>query len=173
MDSNGISGLRPKGPAPALEVRVIRKWVPKYRENELHFVFVDEEGMGIQAFVKGKNCKTLDSKLCLQTCYQIKGYGCTDPDNFTNTLTHPATMNLGNATVITSIPDNENIAKQYFELATRRRMEVQAKTEGIVDYIGLLQRRIEDKKTHDNRPYVVLSLKDCRYTIKNNLSFNF
>uniref|UniRef100_A0A251TN62 Putative nucleic acid-binding, OB-fold protein n=3 Tax=Helianthus annuus TaxID=4232 RepID=A0A251TN62_HELAN len=106
--------------------------------------------MGIQAFVKGKNCKTLDSKLCLQTCYQIKGYGCTDPDNFTNTLTHPATMNLGNATVITSIPDNENIPKQYFELATRRRMEVQAKTEGIVD-----------KKTHENRPYVVLSLKDC------------
>ncbi|KAJ0514784.1 putative nucleic acid-binding, replication factor A [Helianthus annuus] len=150
MDNNGISGLRPKGPAPALEVRVIRKWVPKYRENELHFVFVDEEGMGIQAFVKGKNCKTLDSKLCLQTCYQIKGYGCTDPDNFTNTLTHPATMNLGNATVITSIPDNENIPKQYFELATRRRMEVQAKTEGIVD-----------KKTHENRPYVVLSLKDC------------
>ncbi|MFS7946097.1 putative nucleic acid-binding protein [Helianthus anomalus] len=146
MDSNRISGLRPNGPAPALEVRVIRKWVPKYRENELRFVFVDEEGMGIQAFVKGKYCKTLDLKLCLQTCYEIKCYGCTEPDNFTNTLTHPAIMNLGNATVITSVPNNENIPKQFFDLATRRRAEFQAKTEGIVDYIRLLVRRIEDKK---------------------------
>ncbi|XP_035845102.1 uncharacterized protein LOC110934392 [Helianthus annuus] len=70
-------------------------------------------------------------------------------------------MNLGNATVITSIPDNENIPKQYFDLATRRRAEFQAKTEGVVDYIGLLVRRIEDKRTNANRPYVVLSFKDC------------
>ncbi|XP_021998729.1 uncharacterized protein LOC110895713 isoform X2 [Helianthus annuus] len=161
MDSNRISGLRPNGPTPALEERVIRKWVPKYRENELQFVFIDEEGMGIQAFVKGKYCKTLDSKLCLQICYEIKGYGCKEPDNFTNTLTHPAIMNLGNATVITSVLNNENIPKQFFDLATRRRAEFQAKTEGIVDYIGLLVRRIEDKKTNNNKPYVVLAFKDC------------
>ncbi|MFS7961567.1 hypothetical protein Hanom_Chr08g00716621 [Helianthus anomalus] len=134
MDSNGISGLRPNGPAPTLEVCVIRKWVPKYRENELHFVFVDEEVYMLSGFLFCERKKLQKSclKLCLQTCYQIKGYGCTEPGNFTNTLTHPAIMNLGNATVITSIPDNENIPKQYFDLATRGRAEFQAKLEGVV-----------------------------------------
>ncbi|KAI7749251.1 LOW QUALITY PROTEIN: hypothetical protein M8C21_030895, partial [Ambrosia artemisiifolia] len=39
----GHNNLRPGEAAPPLCIRVIRKWIPNNRENELHFLFVDRE----------------------------------------------------------------------------------------------------------------------------------
>ncbi|MFS7997992.1 putative nucleic acid-binding protein [Helianthus anomalus] len=163
MEEIRVSHLRSKGVAPPLQVRVMRKWIPAFRENETHYVLVDQEGFGIQAVVKGDERKHVEPKLDIQSCYKIEGYACIDPDDYTNTLSHPATMCIGSATTFTPIPDTMELPDLYFEFATRRKLELEAKKErGIIDYIGILQ-EIEDKTTKEGRPYVVLLLRDSRY----------
>ncbi|KAF5818604.1 putative nucleic acid-binding protein [Helianthus annuus] len=161
MEEIRISDLRPKGVAPPLQVHIMRKWIPAFRENETHYVLVDKEGFGIQAVVKGDQRKHVEPKLNIQSCYRIEGYACIDPDDYTNTLSHPATMCIGSASTFTPISETTDLPDLYFEFATRRKLEVEAKKDraATIDYIGVLQ-EIEDKTTKEGRPYVVLLLRD-------------
>jgi hypothetical protein len=43
MTSEAIESLQPEGPAIPLNIRVIRKWLPYWREQELCYLFVDNQ----------------------------------------------------------------------------------------------------------------------------------
>ncbi|KAJ0916955.1 putative nucleic acid-binding protein [Helianthus annuus] len=133
MEHPGVSELRPSKSAPTIHVRVLRSWVPDYMDNELHFLLVDQEGLEIQAVTKENDCTNVRSRLQIQGCYRISRYACVAVDNFTTVITHPAMIRLGSASVFTPIADTQELPTQYFDFATRRKMEIEAKTErGIV-----------------------------------------
>ncbi|MFS7936473.1 putative nucleic acid-binding protein [Helianthus anomalus] len=186
MEHPGVAELRPSKSAPAIHVRVLRSWVPDYRDNELHFLVVDQEGLGIQVVTKDDDCTNVRSRLQLQGCYEIKCYACIKVDDFTAVITHPAMIRLGTASVITPIADTAELPTQYFEFASKRKMELEAqKQKGIIgmiiiqlktfskrmfyawlntcfaDFIGVYL-KIEDKKSKADRPFVVLTLRDSR-----------
>ncbi|KAM0040611.1 hypothetical protein Hdeb2414_s0012g00396021 [Helianthus debilis subsp. tardiflorus] len=136
MEHPGVAELRPSKSAPAIHVRVLRSWVPDYRDNELHFLLVDQEGLRIQVVTKDNDCTNVRSRLQIQGCYEIKCYACVKVDDFTAVITHPAMI--------------------------RRRMELEAQKEkGIVDFIGVYL-KIEDKTSKADIPFVVLTLRDSR-----------
>ncbi|KAJ0891653.1 hypothetical protein HanPSC8_Chr09g0356561 [Helianthus annuus] len=67
-------------------------------------------------------------------------------------------IRLGSASVFTPIADTQELPTQYFEFATRRKMEIEAKKErGIVDFIRIYL-KLEEKTSKKGRPYVVLTL---------------
>ncbi|KAJ0545382.1 putative nucleic acid-binding, replication factor A [Helianthus annuus] len=160
MEHPGVSELRPSKSAPTIHVRVLRSWVPDYRDNELPFLLVDQEGLGIQAVTKENDCTNVRSRLQIQRCYEISRYACVAADDFTAVITHPAMIKLGSASVLTPIADTQEFPTQYFDFATRRKMEIEAKKErGIVDFIGIYL-KLEDKTSKKGRPYVVFTLRD-------------
>ncbi|KAK1407643.1 hypothetical protein QVD17_39264 [Tagetes erecta] len=152
--------LRPEGSTKPLEIRVIRRWNPPFRDNETCFLLVDKHCQGVQAIVKGKDQRYVEARLLPNTCYRLRGYACTAPDPYVNTLTHPTTLQIGAASTFEPIPDNEEFPRTYLEISSRQIMQqlCDRDTE-VVDYIGLLQ-RVEDKLTRAGRPYVSLLLTD-------------
>lgn len=58
---------------------------------------------------------TVDAKLEVNGCYQIKGYACTGADKNTTVLSKNVTIRMGAATSITDIGDKNDIPTNYFE----------------------------------------------------------
>jgi hypothetical protein len=42
MDEGRVAHLRPRGYGAPIVVRVLRKWLPPYRDTEFSYLFVDE-----------------------------------------------------------------------------------------------------------------------------------
>ena len=43
MEIGRVSSLRNGEATPPLEVRVLRKWIPNYRDTESHYLLVDKD----------------------------------------------------------------------------------------------------------------------------------
>ncbi|MFS7969565.1 hypothetical protein Hanom_Chr09g00810711 [Helianthus anomalus] len=85
-------------------------------------------GLGIQVVTKENDCTNVRSRLQIQGCY-----ACVAVDEFTAVITHPAMIRLESASVFTPITDTQELSTQYFDFATRRKKEIEAKKErGIV-----------------------------------------
>lgn len=84
---------------------------------------------------KDDNRSVIEPKLLLDCCYRLESYACIEPDNYTNTLVHPALIIFGSATQITPVPDCPDIQKHYFEIATRHMAETKVSFEGIIGNI--------------------------------------
>ncbi|KAI7731575.1 LOW QUALITY PROTEIN: hypothetical protein M8C21_014370, partial [Ambrosia artemisiifolia] len=155
MDNTGIFTLRAKGQTPPLDIRVIWEWVPENRENEYHFLLVDSQGDAIQAMVKGDERDDVKSKLKLGSCYNL------DADEYASDVSHPAMLRVGRASIFTPLPDKEDIQKEYYEFAERKRLDIQLKkTRGVVDYIGILQ-DTRHGTTKDQKLNIIMTIIDC------------
>ncbi|KAK1411181.1 hypothetical protein QVD17_37727 [Tagetes erecta] len=123
MEVGNLAMLIPKGDTPTLKVRLLRKWNPAGRRTETCFLFVDNEGTAIQGLPKGTEQMIVENRIRLGSCYQIQKYACRAADNYCNTLTHSTHLYFGSATRFTPIADTDEIPREYYDLASRERME--------------------------------------------------
>ncbi|KAK1414464.1 hypothetical protein QVD17_30208 [Tagetes erecta] len=161
MEDIEIASLAFGSAAIPLNVRVLRKWKPSGRHNEICCLFVDKQGVAIQAVATNSEIRHVDNSLSVGSCYTIDNYGCAKVDPFTNVLNHCTHLSIGMSSSFNPIPDTNEIPREYFDFASRSRMlSVCDKEYQVIDYIGYVQ-KIEHFQTKEKRPYVVISIRDC------------
>ncbi|KAK1411421.1 hypothetical protein QVD17_37970 [Tagetes erecta] len=123
MEKYDFSHVTNGGRAYPLKVRLIRKWNPSFRAHETCFLFVDTQGYAIQGNASGSEQKPVEEIIVVGSCYLLTRYGHGNPDKHSNILTHSCNLVLGRATRFEPIADDEELPREFYDIANRNRME--------------------------------------------------
>ncbi|PWA57673.1 nucleic acid-binding, OB-fold protein [Artemisia annua] len=115
-----IMNLKPEDLGKPLDLKVYRKWIskniPDPSPTGICFMLLDKQGGAIQATGQLPDMRQLDTRLQLDGCYRIQGYGCKRTDNWQRTLDNKVTLLFGRYTQAAPIQD-EGFPKHYFNFA--------------------------------------------------------
>ncbi|KAL3627816.1 hypothetical protein CASFOL_028231 [Castilleja foliolosa] len=106
MQKNGI-----------IEIRVIKKWISKGKNEELCYQFVDAYGDGIEATADVKHIEHFDSVIKLESCYKLSGYIATGAWTYMATVDHPASLVIRQKARFDPAPEL-SLPTVYFNFAT-------------------------------------------------------
>ncbi|MFS7902691.1 putative nucleic acid-binding, replication factor A [Helianthus anomalus] len=140
----GIAAIRPHDNAEPLQIRVIRKWIPFGKRQELCYLFVDINGDAIEAIADLNHQSHFESCITLESCYTITDYLSDTARSYMNVVPHTTCIRLGLRTSFREIDDNA-IPHYYFNFVNYDRLRPRINnnlllTESILytDYIGRL-----------------------------------
>ncbi|KAL4590018.1 hypothetical protein LXL04_002936 [Taraxacum kok-saghyz] len=105
-----------------LHIRILRKWTPFYRKEETWFFAVDKFGDAVLILGEKPNQRFVESKLHLFSCFEIEDYTCSETRGYMKIIMNPIHLNLGMASKILPIPENEDIPKYWFCFASMERL---------------------------------------------------
>jgi hypothetical protein len=156
MYGNNIASLRPEGRCPPLEVRLIRRWFPRWRLKEACYLFVDAhvwtiinkiffykhsyhiplhewiQGDAIQATGIRSHLRIVDNSLHLQRCYRISGYACTATGNYRNVIAKNTLLRIGPGLKVENVTDEESIPRNYFEFSSYENLATRSTQEDLL-----------------------------------------
>ncbi|PWA74085.1 hypothetical protein CTI12_AA254430 [Artemisia annua] len=139
-----IMKLKPSDLGKPLDLKVYRKWIskniPDPSPTGICFMLLDKKGGAIQAAGQLPDMRQLDTRLQLDGCYRIQGYGCKRTDNWQRTLDNDVTLLFGRYTQVAPIQD-DGFPKHYFSFAAYNEVCRRADTREpiLTDYIGILR----------------------------------
>ncbi|PWA35704.1 nucleic acid-binding, OB-fold protein [Artemisia annua] len=139
-----IMNLKPSDLGKPLDLKVYRKWIskniPDPSPTGICFMLLDKKGGAIQAMGQLPDMRQLDTRLQLDGCYRIQGYGCKRTDNWQRTLDNRVTLLFGRYTQAAPIQD-EGFPKHYFSFAAYNEVCHRADTREpiLTDYIGMIR----------------------------------
>ncbi|PWA34426.1 nucleic acid-binding, OB-fold protein [Artemisia annua] len=115
-----IMNLKPGDLGKPLDLKVYRKWIskniPDPSPTGICFMLIDKKGGAIQATGQLPDMRQLDTRLQVDGCYRIQGYGCKRTDNWQRTLDNKVTLLFGRYTQVAPIQD-EGFPQHYFSFA--------------------------------------------------------
>ncbi|PWA35435.1 nucleic acid-binding, OB-fold protein [Artemisia annua] len=139
-----LMNLKPQDFGKPLDLKVYRKWIskniPDPSPTGISFILLDKKGGAIQANGQLPDMRQLDSRLQLDACYRIQGYGCKRTDNWQRTLDNKITLLFGRFTQAAPIQD-EGFPKHYFNFAAYNEVCHRADTREpiLTDYVGIIR----------------------------------
>ncbi|PWA68283.1 nucleic acid-binding, OB-fold protein [Artemisia annua] len=139
-----IMNLKPEDLGKPLDLKVYRKWIskniPDPSPTGICFMLLDKQGGAIQASGQLPDMRQLDTRLQLDGCYRIQGYGCKRTDNWQRTLDNKVTLLFERYTQVAPIQD-EGFQKHYFSFAAYNEVCRRADTREpiLTDYIGMIR----------------------------------
>ncbi|PWA73350.1 DNA binding protein [Artemisia annua] len=139
-----IMNLKPEDLGKPLDLKVYRKWIskniPDPSPTGICFMLLDKQGGAIQANGQLPDMRQLDTRLQVDGCYRIQGYGCKRTDNWQRTLDNKVTLLFGRYTQAAPIQD-EGFPKHYFNFAAYNEVCQRADTREpiLTDYIGMIR----------------------------------
>lgn len=150
QEETDLANLTPADLAKPLRVKVYRKWfsrnVPDPNPTGLCYMLLDKKGGAIQANIQLWDMKLFETKLDINTCYHIEGYGCKRTEHWQQTVNNNLTLLFGKYTKITQIEDN-GFPHHYFSFVSYNEVASRTETRDAVltDYIGII-RTVSDIK---------------------------
>ncbi|PWA97527.1 nucleic acid-binding, OB-fold protein [Artemisia annua] len=139
-----IMNLKPEDFGKPLDLKVYRKWIskniPDPSPTGISFILLDKKGGAIQASGQLPDMRQLDTRLQLDMCYRIQGYGCKRTDNWQRTLENKITLLFGRFTQAAPIQD-EGFPSHYFNFAAYNEVCRRADTREpiLTDYVGIIR----------------------------------
>ncbi|KAL4564069.1 hypothetical protein LXL04_028119 [Taraxacum kok-saghyz] len=122
IEATRISDLGYGCAGDSLHIRILRKWTPFYRKEETWFFAVDKFGDAVLILGEKPNQRLVESKLDLFSCFEIEDYTCSETRGYMKIIMNPIHLNLGMASKILPIPENEDIPKYWFCFASMERL---------------------------------------------------
>ncbi|KAL4579250.1 hypothetical protein LXL04_015388 [Taraxacum kok-saghyz] len=142
-----ISDLTSGCAGEKLEIRILRRWVPRFRSYEMWYVGVDKFGDCIQILSFNNSQGFADSKFKLQGCYSIETYTCTETERHQRLFPNPLNINVGRVSKILELNDDKAIPTYWFSFATLDLLQASIdRNDQFPDVIGYF-RRCESLKT--------------------------
>ncbi|KAJ0781201.1 putative replication protein A, OB [Helianthus annuus] len=133
-----ISAIRPHDSAEPIQIRVIRKWIPFGKRQELCYLFVDINGDAIEAIADLNHQSHFESRITLESCYTITDYLSDTARSYMNVVPHTSCIRLGLRTSFREIDDNA-IPHYYFNFVNYDRLRPRINNNLLLtDYIGRL-----------------------------------
>ncbi|PWA53954.1 nucleic acid-binding, OB-fold protein [Artemisia annua] len=139
-----VMNFKPEDFGKPLDLKVYRKWISKNipypNPMGICFILLDKKGGVIQASGQLPDMRQLDTKLQLDACYRIQGYGCKRTDNWQRTLDNKITLLFGRFTQAAPIQD-EGFPEHYFNFTPYNEVCRRADTREpiLTDYVGILR----------------------------------
>ncbi|KAD4888565.1 hypothetical protein E3N88_20638 [Mikania micrantha] len=159
MEIKEIALLRPRDASAPIEVRVIRKWNPLFRDNETCFLLVDRYGEAIVAIAHKEERRYVEPKLTVLSCYKIEDYVCVPANSYVNIINHTVALRIGAAASIEKLVDKETLPRLYFEFCPYENIDALLESsQHLIDYIGLITARNYKTKPNTGEPYLRLTL---------------
>ncbi|KAL7598499.1 hypothetical protein Lser_V15G23393 [Lactuca serriola] len=138
-----ISDLKFGATGGPLEVRILRKWIPHFRQYETWFMAIDKHGDCIQILGQKVNQTYVESKLQVSKCYKIQNYACCAVEEYQKILNRNIYLSVGTASQIEQIDTKNHLPAFHFNFRTREQLQMLAdQIEEFLDFIGSRQTSI-------------------------------
>ncbi|KAL3620361.1 hypothetical protein CASFOL_035273 [Castilleja foliolosa] len=122
-----------------IEIRVLKKWISKGKNEELCYQFVDACGDCIEATANVKDIEHFDSNIQLLSCYKVSGYIAIGCRTYMATVDHSASLVIGKKAKFDPAHDL-SIPDVYFNFATYDALKNRLKNARLLtDYIGRVE----------------------------------
>ncbi|KAD4384908.1 hypothetical protein E3N88_25076 [Mikania micrantha] len=95
MHQKQISDIQPGDTSTPLNVRVIRKWRPHSKNNEMCYLFVDIHGDAIEAIIDSNEENYFDNIITVHSCYTITKYLCIPSRTYMAVVPHTTSLKIG------------------------------------------------------------------------------
>ncbi|KAL8205904.1 hypothetical protein R6Q57_009455 [Mikania cordata] len=95
MHPKSIYDIKPGDTSITLEVRVIKKWRPHNKNQDICYLFVDIHGDAIEAVVDSKKDNYFDTIITIQSCYTITKYLCIPSRTYMAVVPHQRSPKIG------------------------------------------------------------------------------
>ncbi|KAD4178868.1 hypothetical protein E3N88_27459 [Mikania micrantha] len=95
MHQKQISDIQPGDTSTPLNVRVIRKWRPHSKNNEMCYLFVDIHGDAIEAIIDSNEENYFHNIITVHSCYTITKYLCIPSRTYMAVVPHTTSLKIG------------------------------------------------------------------------------
>ncbi|KAL3642121.1 hypothetical protein CASFOL_012936 [Castilleja foliolosa] len=165
VNNKKVRDIRESEEPETIEIRVIKKWIQKSKNEELCYQFVDAYGDCIEATANVKQIEHFDSIIQLMSCYKVSGCIATSCRTYMATVDHVASLVIGKKARFDPAPDL-SIPDVYFNFATYDALKNRVKNARLLtDYIG----RVETNSLRTTRSEKTLRKILIRDEMKNDL----
>ncbi|KAL4590784.1 hypothetical protein LXL04_003727 [Taraxacum kok-saghyz] len=101
-----------------INVRILRRWAPRFRPNEMWFLAVDQFSDAIQILSIDDGGGFGGCKFQLNRCYSLDAYTCTEADKYQRFIKNPIYITVGRASKINQVPDSDELPSFWFSFAS-------------------------------------------------------
>ncbi|KAL4590696.1 hypothetical protein LXL04_003637 [Taraxacum kok-saghyz] len=148
-----------------LNVRILRRWAPRFRPNEMWFLAVDQFSDAIQILSIDDGGGFGNSKFQLNRCYMLDAYICTEADKYQRFIKNNIYITVGRASNICQVPDCDALPTFWFSFASIAYLESLMDSDAdCPDVIGYFN-GCEKLSTKNNDAFVKLDLIHERFCI--------
>ncbi|KAK9053886.1 hypothetical protein SSX86_024961 [Deinandra increscens subsp. villosa] len=167
MDVVALDNLSEETTQQAIEVRVLRRWSTRLKQNGTSYIVVDRNADAIQISTLPEYKDASNEELEILHCYKFSRFICSKPASYLRSVSHPLGIIFRPAVIVEPIEDSRIYPKYYFEFTSFRDLTPSTPTKEIItDYIGTLEEIVEGT-TATRDPFLRLSLRDSRgHTIR-------
>ncbi|KAF5790424.1 hypothetical protein HanXRQr2_Chr09g0383081 [Helianthus annuus] len=143
MPPKRVSHVRPEDPPEPLEVRVLKRWIPYFKNKEkmidLCYLLVDIHGDAIEAVADVTKVEYFDSLINVQHCYTVDKYVSSPQRQYMPSAPHVASLKIRKKATFTPLLDKD-IPTYYYNFATYDDLAPRMKPPKLLtDYIGRVE----------------------------------
>ncbi|XP_035844710.1 uncharacterized protein LOC110938089 isoform X3 [Helianthus annuus] len=121
MPPKRVSQVKPEDPPEPLEVRVLKRWIPYFKNKEkmldLCYLLVDLHGDAIEAVADVTKAEYFDSLIKVQHCYTVDKYVSSPSRQYMPSVPHVASLKIGKRATFTPLLDKD-IPNYHYNFAT-------------------------------------------------------
>ncbi|KAJ0525645.1 hypothetical protein HanRHA438_Chr09g0394731 [Helianthus annuus] len=121
MPPKRVSQVKPGDPPEPLEVRVLKRWIPCFKNKEklinLCYLLVDIHGVAVEAVADVTKAEYFDSLINVEHCYTVDKYVSSPQRQYMPSVPHVASLKIGKRATFTPLLDKD-IPTYHYNFAT-------------------------------------------------------